>query len=416
MLAFPNVRPVVLPIAAVAAFLAACMGPVQPGGSPPDSGMSGSPPDSGMSGSPPDAGVSVSVVVVPHTTTLTPGQAATFSATVTGSSDQAVTWKVVEGSAGGTVTSAGAYAAPSAAGTYHLMATSHADPAASDTATISVGTAAGPTWIWGVTTDDPTVNTAQQVDALRSFPKRVTVRTVFDPPSGGGPVAADYVASVTQISAVADVMGLPVDSSAMSGFTLAAIKSRISEYLGALGNVVSVWEIGNEINGNWLGNNVMPKLEAMYDAVEAAGKPTALTLYYENPPTPGYDMIPWVDANIPPGHRMRSGLEYVLVSYYEDQNGGHQLTQAEIDGMFAALASRFPNANLGFGEFGWGKSIPPSPGGDATRAALIQRFYGYRVPSVPRFVGGSFYWHFRQTMVAKTKPDWNVLQTLISAG
>ena len=145
MLAFPNVRPVVLPIAAVAAFLAACMGPVQPGGSPPDSGMSGSPPDSGMSGSPPDAGVSVSVVVVPHTPTLAPGQAAMFSATVTGSSDQAVTWKVVEGSAGGTVTSAGAYAAPSAAGTYHLMATSHADPAASDTATISVGTAAGPT-------------------------------------------------------------------------------------------------------------------------------------------------------------------------------------------------------------------------------------------------------------------------------
>jgi hypothetical protein len=113
---------------------------------------------------------------------------------------------------------------------------------------------------------------------------------------------------------------------------------------------------------------------------------------------------------------MRAGLEYALVSYYEDQNGGHQLTQTEIDGMFSALASRFPNAKLGFGEFGWGKTIPGSPGGDATRATLIQRFYNYRVPAVPRFIGGSFYWHFRQTMVAKTKPDWAVLQTLITSG
>jgi hypothetical protein len=84
--------------------------------------------------------------------------------------------------------------------------------------------------------------------------------------------------------------------------------------------------------------------------------------------------------------------------------------------MFSALSTRFPGAKLGFGECGWGGSIPPSPGGDAARAALLQRFHGYRVPSVPQFVGGSFYWHFRQTMVAKTKPDWTVLQTLIASG
>jgi hypothetical protein len=265
------------------------------------------------------------------------------------------------------------------------------------------------TWLWGVTTDGPTTNTAQQVDALKSLPLKTMVRTVFDLPSGGHPAAADYAASVTSLAAVANVMGLPVDSSYMPSLTLAQVQARITEYLGALGPSVAVWEIGNEVNGNWLGTGVVPKIEAMYDAVKAAGKPAALTFYYENPATPGYDLIPWTDANIPPGHRMRAGLDYVLVSYYEDQNNGHQLTQAELNSLFSALATRFPNAKLGFGEFGWGNTVPTS---DATRADMLRRFYGYRVPSVPAYIGAGFYWHFLQTMVPKTSPDWTVLSTL----
>ena len=265
------------------------------------------------------------------------------------------------------------------------------------------------TWLWGVTTDDPATSTAAQVDALKSLPLRTTLRTVFDLPSGGHPVAADYVAPVAALAAVSNVVGQPVDSSYMPSLTLAAVQARIAEYLGALGSTVSIWEVGNEVNGNWLGSGVMPKVEAMYDAVKAAGKPTALTFYYENPATPGYDLIPWADANIPAGHRMRTGLDYVLVSYYEDQNNGHQLTQSELDTLFGALAARFPNAKLGFGEFGWGGTIPTSA---TTRADLLRRFYGYRVPSVPAYVGGGFYWHFLQTMVPKTAPDWTVLSGL----
>lgn len=269
-------------------------------------------------------------------------------------------------------------------------------------------------WLWGVTSDDPTVGTAQQVDALKALPRRTMARLVFDPPAGSGhPTAADYAPSVAAIAPVADVLGLPVDSSAMAATDLAAIRARIASYLAALGGSVTVWEVGNEVNGNWLGSGVVPKIEAMYDAVKAAGKPAALTFYYENPATPGYDLVPWIDANLPAGHRMRTGLDYVLVSYYEDQNGGHQLTQAELDTLFAALAARFPQAKLGFGEFGWGGAIPAS---DATRADLLRRFYGYRVPTVPAFAGGGFYWHFRQTMVPSSAPDWGVLSALEAQG
>lgn len=254
----------------------------------------------------------------------------------------------------------------------------------------------------GVTTDDPTVGTADQVDALAALPRRAMVRTTFD--LGRSP--SDYVASISAISRVADVMGQPLDSSDMSRLGPAGVRARIDQYIAALGDTVSVWEVGNEVNGNWVGPDPMAKVEAMFDAAKSAGRRTALTLYYENPPTPGFAMIPWVDEHIPEGHRMRSGLDYVLVSYYDDQNAGHQLTQPEMDAIFTALARRFPNARLGLGEFGWGKSIPTA---DVERAALIRRFYGYRVPSVPSYIGGGFYWHFRQTMAPRSRPDWTVL-------
>jgi hypothetical protein len=268
--------------------------------------------------------------------------------------------------------------------------------------------------IWGVTTDDPNGKTAQQVEALRALPRRTTLRTVFDPPGGGHPTASDYAQSVSLLATVADIMGCVVDSAAMTRFSVAAIQARIAEYVEALNESVSIWEIGNEVNGNWLGSDVMAKVEVMYDSVKRAARPTALTLYYESPATPGHDMISWVDEHIPSGHRMRTGLDYVLVSYYEDQSGSHQLSQVEVDGIFAALADRFPNAQLGFGECGWGGTIPPSPSGDAARAALLERFYGLMVPSVPNYIGGVFYWHFRQTMVPKTSSDWSVLKALMT--
>jgi len=260
-------------------------------------------------------------------------------------------------------------------------------------------------WLWGVTTDAPAVDTAGQVAALSALPARMTVRCVFDLPEP----AAHYLPSVRSLAGVAEVLGLPIDSSRMASLDLAGVQARIADYLGTLGDAVSIWEVGNEVNGDWLGPAVVAKVAAMYDAVKAAGRPAALTFYYENPATPGHDLLPWIDANIPAGHAMRAGLDYALVSYYEDQNGGHQLAPAELDSLFRGLSARFPNAKVGFGEFGWGGAPPASA---ADRAELFRRFWGYRVPTVPAYVGGGFYWEFRQTMVPRSRPDWAVLRAL----
>lgn len=253
-----------------------------------------------------------------------------------------------------------------------------------------------------VTTDDPNTGTAAQVDALASLPRRIAVRVVLDL----GTLPADYVDSVGKLAAVADVMAQPLDSSVMDQLTAAQAGDRARQYLAALQGSTPIWEVGNEVNGNWVGPDPVGKIRAMYDAAKAYGKKTAVTFYYENPPTPGYDMLPWIDANIPAGDPLRTGLDYVLVSYYEDENGGHRLTQAEIDGIFSGLAQRFPNAKVGFGEFGWGKAIPSDP---AVRAELISRFFSYTTP-LPAYVGGGFYWHFRQTMTPRTQPDYELLR------
>ena len=66
----------------------------------------------------------------------------TFTATVTNSSNQSVTWSVVEGAAGGSITSGGVYTAPATAGTFTVKATAAADASAS--ATVSVQVVAAP--------------------------------------------------------------------------------------------------------------------------------------------------------------------------------------------------------------------------------------------------------------------------------
>ncbi|BDG02290.1 right-handed parallel beta-helix repeat-containing protein [Anaeromyxobacter oryzae] len=86
----------------------------------------------------------VAVAVSPSTATIAGGGTVQLKATVTGSTDLAVTWSVQEGAAGGTVNASGLYTAPLTAGTFHAVATSHADPTRKATATITV-TAAAPT-------------------------------------------------------------------------------------------------------------------------------------------------------------------------------------------------------------------------------------------------------------------------------
>jgi hypothetical protein len=81
--------------------------------------------------------VPVAVTITPPTGPRYSCTTARFTASVTGTADGTVTWSVQE-SAGGSVSSDGTYTAPSTPGTYHLVATSHADPTKSATIAVAV--------------------------------------------------------------------------------------------------------------------------------------------------------------------------------------------------------------------------------------------------------------------------------------
>jgi hypothetical protein len=84
-------------------------------------------------------GGGVSVSFVPSATPLrvAAGASIPLAVTVSNSADISVTWTIRE-AGGGTVSLTGVYTAPATPGTYHIVATSNANPAASATETITV--------------------------------------------------------------------------------------------------------------------------------------------------------------------------------------------------------------------------------------------------------------------------------------
>jgi Tol biopolymer transport system component len=76
----------------------------------------------------------ITVIVAPTSIGLNPGQQATFTATVNGTSNHAVTWSAT----GGTIDQSGGYTAPASGGPFTITATSIADPSATATATVGV--------------------------------------------------------------------------------------------------------------------------------------------------------------------------------------------------------------------------------------------------------------------------------------
>ena len=136
----------------------------------------------------------------------------------------------------------------------------------------------------------------------------------------------------------------------MKKVSIAQYSARTSKYLAAFPTGVDLLEVGNEITGNWLGteSDVVTKMTNAFDLVVAAGGKTELTLYGCSDSGDTYDMFHWVDANVP--SRMLSGLDYVLVSYYEGDCGK---PRTDWTSAFRKLHQLFPAAGVGFGEVGY---------------------------------------------------------------
>lgn len=259
---------------------------------------------------------------------------------------------------------------------------------------------AGPVPLYGVTVD-AVDNVPAVADALAHLSRTPTVRIVFDE----GMSASHYAVPVSAIRRVAYVMGELADSSTLKQTTAQQLHQRATAYLHTLGRDVDVWEIGNEINGEWTGptRDVVDKTLAAYDAIQQGGGRTALTLYYNEgcAEQSSRAMFDWAERNLP--LRLRDGLDYVFISFYEDDC---RIAPPDWNAVFSRLGALFPHAMLGFGEVGTRHA--------ARKPALVAHYYGLAIAH-PRFVGGYFWWYFRQDMVPRTRPLWRSLDAAFLA-
>jgi hypothetical protein len=93
---------------------------------------------------PPPPPAPVTISVSPSAASVVAGSTLQLTASVGGATNVGVTWAVTE-SGGGTVSASGVYAAPTTAGTYHVVATSQADPTKTSAATVTVTAPPAPT-------------------------------------------------------------------------------------------------------------------------------------------------------------------------------------------------------------------------------------------------------------------------------
>jgi len=262
-----------------------------------------------------------------------------------------------------------------------------------------------PAPLFGVTINQVS-DLSQIVASSRRLSHRQTTRIYFNvmrPP-------AYYAKAVRVLHPDSYLMGELLDSSEETGISTSAFGARTKAYLRAFGAKIDIWEIGNEVNGDWLGSyrTVSAKLTEAYRAVAARHFRTALTLYYNAGCGDGsqeLSPIAFTRKYVPA--TVRGGLDYVLLSYYEDSCRGIRPSAAQWTSFFKQLHKLYPHAQLGFGEIGMVNPVTATT--LASARSLMAHYYGLKI-DLRYYVGGYFWWYYTEDCLpAASKPLWPVL-------
>jgi len=247
--------------------------------------------------------------------------------------------------------------------------------------------------LFGITLDDSwegSISQTQIIKAIKAMPVRPTVRIVMNYANS----SSHYKKLFKAVHEVANILACPCDSAYMNNYTtVESYRNRFVDSYTILGPYVNLWEIGNEINGEgWLGDNpklIADKMYAAFRYIYSKGKKTVLTSYMFKPGDQSISMNDWLIKYVP--FDMKAKLDYLLVSYYEDDNSGYQPNWYSI---FYNLKEIFPNSKLGIGECG--KTIENSTVQSKTK--LIEHYYSMPV-YVDCYIGGYFWWNWVQDCV-----------------
>lgn len=315
--------------------------------------------------------------------------------------------------------------------------------------------------IFGITITD--IDKAElAVPALKALAenstKPIVTRIVFDPIKTDDPRKfekrlGDYRTAVEKVSAVSCVMGEIADSYSLHFYFPDKVKAKwpmgyrnyemwTERLVQTMGALVSIWEVGNEVNGEWAGwkegewkrksaperrerrERIGQLVLSAYTKVKSL-KPdglTAVTLFYNDDGThrctedDSYRMNYWAGNYLP--EQLRTNVDYLFLSYYENTKDCPQVDGSAkgLAKVFVSLKPLFPSAvtKFGFGEIGYKETCPGNNDSDrvnntrcqAGQKLYIERYYRQlnddlkaelmKSEEKVNFIGGYFYWYFLQ--------------------
>ena len=169
-------------------------------------------------------GSGVAVAVVPVAARLLPGESTSFAAAVTGSAVTAVVWTVQE-AGGGVVDGSGRYTAPSTTGTFHVVASSAADPRVSGTAVVTVTSA--PLVAVSVAPRTASLSTGGTVTFVATVTGSTNIGATWSVPEGaaGGTVTAAGVYTAPPVAGTYHVVATSNADSTKSDVAVVTVTS-----------------------------------------------------------------------------------------------------------------------------------------------------------------------------------------------
>jgi hypothetical protein len=334
-----------------------------------------------------------------------------------------------------------------------------------------------PRYFNGITLESPLDLNDQQREKIKALTTPVVIRVVFNrdtPPERYIPVLQELLAIPFPDNPKRKVylMGELLDSDFLARYRWVCdgvpgctadenpdskfhdYQTRIISYLDVLDKYVDIWEVGNEVNGEWADEGCVKdsedkckykevdgkrvsvitarpdltakKIKFAIDKVKVKGKPVALTLIHQPECTTWDDntMFEWAENNLKPelGDTL---INYLLISYYEDNCDKGKLTidkeprrlpdqnrrNLYWNRIFNQLAGLFPKVEyIGFGEIGYSSDMETcrrdkllfcKEGTNKVRGskiALLNRYHGMQIYS-PKYVGGHFWWTAQEDII-----------------
>jgi hypothetical protein len=269
---------------------------------------------------------------------------------------------------------------------------------------------------WGFTFDDISrgISTLRSVaDLTAPSAGDAWIRIVFNLSESPG-YYANEIANAHALGL--HVVGQILDSSDMRYVSGAAWQSRVQAYVASLPSV-DEWEVGNEVNGNWLGSDVVGKISyaAAYIKQHTHAR-TLLTLYWQLGEDAASDsMFTWAAANL--SSSVMTNIDDLGISLYPEADP----MGSAFDRVMNTLHAQFPAQRLLVTELDYGSpdlqktwwwASPTDLTGPARIA--VAKLYQSAVLSYPYSGGGTFWWYYVEE-AQEGNPLWNALASLHQA-